>query len=198
MTFTYHGIELPYADFEYNTTRLNERAVELPVAWSWVDNSGLRTLEVGNVLAHYPWPPVRDVVDRWEVADGVDNKDVFDIEGEWDQIVSISTLEHVRWDEGAGREPGGSQAAVEHLRGLLSPGGRMLVTIPTGHNAPLDMWLAFGETGAERCCTLVRDGDGWVQTDEVQIMPYGLPPGWAGSVWIGEWIAPRRALDTLS
>jgi len=185
MTFTYHDTELAYADFAYNTTRLNERAVELPVVWSWLQ-PGLRTLELGNVLGHYPGAPERTVVDRYEEAEGVDNRDVFDISDRWEQIVSVSTVEHVRWDEGSEREAGGSQAAVKHLASLLEPGGRMLVTVPTGHNAPLDEWLMSG-AGTTRACTLVRDGDGWVQTDEVQIMPYGLPPGWAGAVWIGEW-----------
>lgn len=180
------GERLPLADFAYNTTLLNERAVELPVVWSWLRH-GLRTLELGNVLGHYPGAPERTVVDRYETADGVDNRDVFDISGRWEQIVAISTVEHVRWDEGSEREAGGSQAAVEHLASLLEPGGRMLVTVPTGHNPPLDEWLLAG-AGATRACTLVRTGSGkWVQTVEPVALPYGTVTKWAESVWIGEW-----------
>lgn len=185
--FTYWGHVLAYADFEYNTTRLNERAVEIPIVRSWLQREG-SILEVGNVLAHYPEAPQRAVVDRWEEGGGVENIDVFDVAGAWDQIFSISTLEHVRWDEKP-REPGGSVAAIRHLRSVLAPGGRLLVTVPTGCNPPLDEWLAAGETGVDRACTLVRDGAHWRQTSEVQILPYGQAAGWAESVWVGEWSA---------
>jgi SAM-dependent methyltransferase len=185
--FTYWGRVLEYADFEYNTTRLNERAVEIPIVRQWLDRQG-SILELGNVLAHYPEAPERAVVDRWEHSAGVWNLDVFEVTGSWDQIFSISTVEHVRWDEKP-REPGGSVRAIEHLRSLLAPGGRLLVTVPTGCNPPLDEWLVSGETGTDRACTLVRDGVHWRQTSEVEIMAYGQEAGWAESVWIGEWIA---------
>jgi len=185
--FTYWGKVLAYADFEYNTTRLNERAVEIPIVRSWLQRNG-SILEVGNVLAHYPDAPQRAVVDRWEQGPGVVNMDVFEIAGSWDQIFSISTLEHVRWDEEP-REAGGSVAAIEHLRSVLAPGGRLLVTVPTGCNPPLDEWLAADDTGADRACTLVRDGAHWRQTSEIQILPYGQEAGWAEALWVGEWSA---------
>lgn len=183
---TWWGERLPLADYAYNTTLLNERAVELPVVWAWM-RPELRTLELGNVLGHYPGAPERTVVDRYEVAPGVQNIDVFDLTGTYEQIVAISTVEHIRWDEPGQREPGGSQVAVEHLLSLLARGGRLLVTVPTGHNAPLDEWLMDG-AGTTRCCTLVRTGSGqWVQTASPVTLPYGTVTKWAESVWIGEW-----------
>jgi SAM-dependent methyltransferase len=188
--FTWWGEPFGYADFAYNTTRLNERAVELPIARQFLTGQVGRLLEVGNVLSHYyPELPQRAVVDRYEEAKGVSNIDVFRIDRTWDRIVSISTLEHVRWDEATPREVGRSAAAVEHLRDLLAPGGRMLVTIPMGWNTPLDDWLLDGAGGAVRACTLVRHGDGWVQTKEPAVRPYGFSTAWAESVWIGEWEA---------
>lgn len=179
------GNRLELADFAYNTTLLNERAVELPVVWSWLQ-PGLRTLELGNVLAHYPDAPERMVVDRYEEAGNVLNTDVFDISDTFEQIVAISTVEHVRWDE-PDRDPDGARAAVEHLVSLLEPGGRMLVTVPTGHHPELDRWLMTG-AGTTRACTLVRTGSGrWVQTVEPVVLPYGTVTHWAESVWIGEW-----------
>lgn len=181
-TLTYWGQQLEVFRHLYNCTWLNERGAELAVWQHWRRN--VPTLEVGNVLNHYdPFP--HHVVDRYEVADGVENIDVFDVAGQWEQIVTISTLEHVRWDEEP-RVDGQSIAAVQHLSSQVGPAGRMLVTIPTGHNPPLDEWLGAGETGATRACTLVRDMDTWRQTDEVEIRPYGLTQPWAEAVWIGE------------
>jgi len=89
-----------------------------------------RILEVGNVLAHY-YPHQHDVLDKYEQAPGVMNGDVVDFRpGKlYDLIVSISTLEHVGWDEEP-RDPLKFLRGVEHLTTLLAPGGRMLVTLP--------------------------------------------------------------------
>lgn len=182
MTFAYHGEPLEVFCHLYNCTWLNERGAELSVFQHWTRQGTM--LEVGNVLGHYSLGRPHRVVDRYEQGIGVENTDVFDITGSFDEIVAISTIEHVRWDEEP-REDGGSRLAIEHLRSLLAPGGRMLVTIPTGHNPPLDEWLQEG-TGAARACTLVRDMTSWRQTDEVEIRPYGLTQPWAEAVWIGE------------
>lgn len=186
MTFTHWGVEHAYYDAEYNTTRLNERAVEVPIAMAFV-NPHQVGLEAGNVLSHYGCLGHR-IVDRYEQHPYVDNVDVFDIAGEYDWIVSISTLEHVRWDPPEPREPEGALRALRHLEGLLKPGGRMLVTIPLGHHAYLDPVLMAGQSGATRACTMARDGDGWRQTDDLQWEPYGKTTIWAESVWIGEWL----------
>lgn len=182
VTFTYWGSTFDYFDHPYNTTVLNERAVEIPIVRDWLpDGEGL---EVGNVLSHYQ-PVTHRVVDRHER--GVENLDVFDITGEYDWVLSISTLEHVRWDPPEPQDPNGSIRALQHLRGLLRPGGRMLVTVPLGHQPHLDAVLMANETGATRACTLVRHGDGWRQTHSLRWEPYGKSTKWAESVWIGEW-----------
>lgn len=182
MSFTYWGEPLEVYRHLYNCTWLNERGAELAVWQHW--RRELPTLEVGNVLNHYePFP--HHVVDRYEDGIGVENVDVFDVAGQWEQIVAISTIEHVRWDYEETREDGGAIAALHHLRGCLAPGGRMLATIPTGWNPPLDEALVEG-VGAVRACTLVRDMDSWRQTPDIEIRPYGLTQPWAEAVWIGE------------
>ena len=90
-------------DHPYNTTILNERAVEIPVVMAWLyrgDPLG-DVLEVGNVLQHYGDVldvPTRRIVDRYETGPHVENLDVFDITGRYDTIITISTVEHVGWD----------------------------------------------------------------------------------------------------
>lgn len=201
-TFEYWNKTLTYCETAYNTSRLNERAVEIPVAVDWLatgtgcagnpaDYPTPRVLEVGNVLRHYQSSyatPNRRVVDKFEKGAGVENIDVFDIVGEYDFVVAISTVEHVRWDE-TPRDPSGALLAIDHLRSLLSPHGRLLVTIPLGYHPYLDQAILDEETGAIKQCTLTRspaDVNAWVQDEKPQAEPYGVRTSWASSLWIGE------------
>lgn len=191
-TVDWWGERLPVFSHLYNMTWLNERGAELAIVESWRDPAvpAYRVLEVGNVCNHYE--ALRHhgyVVDLYEQAPGVDNSDVLDItvadpESAPLEIISISTMEHVWWDD----EPviGQSLAAIRHLHSLLAPGGRMLVTVPTGHNPPLDEALVAGETGATRACTLVRDMESWRRTETIEARPYGRTQPWAEALWVGE------------
>jgi hypothetical protein len=57
------------------------------------------------------------VADKYEVSPGVINKDIVEFvpPQKYDLIVSISTLEHVGWNEQP-REPTKLLRAIEHLR----------------------------------------------------------------------------------
>jgi hypothetical protein len=205
-TFTYRGKELPFFDHEYNTTILNERAVEIPIAMWWLDQhagDGVG-IEIGNVLSHY-FPDVlsdRIIVDAYEEAEGVDNLDVFQVRGGFDYIFAISTLEHVRWDEPEPRSLMGAWHAMEHLRDQLNPGGKMLITVPFGSNPGLDYAILSGQSGAAEQTVIMRTGGLWAETtatgrwerrggtwheaDSVWWERYGKSTPWAETVWVGE------------
>jgi len=193
MRFTYHGVEMPGFLHLYNLTWFNERTVELAVAYAFLEGREGIGLEIGNVLGHYG-PFTHSVVDRYEQAawhqtQDVRNVDIFDVCGRWDWIVSISTIEHIRWDEPE-RDPRGAVAALAYLRRLLAPGGRALVSFPLGYHPGLDEIVVEGRTGAERSTTLVRaSAEEWVETVEPQIIPYGSLDPWAASLFIGEFMA---------
>jgi SAM-dependent methyltransferase len=141
---------------------MNERAVEVPIFRALLaGHDPARLLEVGNVLSHYG-PLNHAVVDRYERAEGVVNRDVMEIgpPGPLDLIVSISTLEHVGWDEEP-RDPDKAARAIEHLRGLLAPGGRLVFSVPAGYNPGLDRRLAAGEVELSELGALGRDRGGW-------------------------------------
>jgi hypothetical protein len=145
-SFTVAGSPLPYL-FSPNHT---ERAVEVPWARSVLGRFPLtsRILEVGNVLNRYtPFPHV--VLDRYEVEPGVINEDVtqFNPPDRFEVILSISTLEHVGFDEGE-RSPGKFVRALVHLReACLRPGGFLAITVPLGYNPEVDDWLHSGTEG---------------------------------------------------
>ena len=64
-------------------------------------------------------------------------------------ILSISTLEHVGWDEEP-RRPEKILGAFENLKCLLARGGRIVVTLPLGYNGPMDQWVREGKIAFAR------------------------------------------------
>ncbi|HAV15426.1 MAG TPA: hypothetical protein DCX25_03785 [Candidatus Pacebacteria bacterium] len=141
-TFTVRGKLYRYFCHRYNTTWLNERAVEVPLIWSEVQRyPNDQVLEVGNVLSHY-FPTTHQVVDKYETAPKVMNQDIvkFHSKKKFMLIVSISTLEHVGWDESP-RDKQKILTAIKVLMRLLRPGGTLIMTLPLGYNPHLDQYL---------------------------------------------------------
>jgi hypothetical protein len=100
-TFRVGGQRYRYAFHGYNTTWRNERCVEIPLAIEILDAwHEKRILEVGNVLSHYR-PVDHDVLDKYERAPRVVNEDVLEFRpsAPYDLIFSVSTMEHIGWDE---------------------------------------------------------------------------------------------------
>jgi hypothetical protein len=171
-TFRFDGTNHHYLRHPYNWTWLNERAVEVPLAAAVLGGSGAgRVLEVGNVLGHYQ-AVTHTVVDKYEVAPGVLNLDVAELEfpGPFDLVLAVSTLEHVGLDEDV-RDPDKPARAIARLTSLLAPGGRLWCTFPVGYNDVLDRQLREGQLGFTRLTALRRTGPAnrWEQVpvDEV-------------------------------
>jgi hypothetical protein len=145
-----------------------ERAVEVPIVMAALaSHPDARLLEVGNVLRSYV-EHRGDVVDLHEVAPGVANEDIVDFSAPpYDLIVSISTLEHVGWDEPE-LEPDKASRAFRHLADLLSPGGALLVTIPLGYHRFLDRDLFHGRLPVDEVRYLRRmtRSNLWSEVDE--------------------------------
>ena len=115
------------------------------MAWLYRGDPLGDVLEVGNVLQHYGTCSTCRRAASWTATrrGHVENLDVFDITGRYDTIITISTVEHVGWDPPEPRTPGRS---VDRTPGLPAhPTGRMLVTVPTGWNQPLDDWRLTGQ-----------------------------------------------------
>lgn len=178
--FEFEGRRYRYFYRLYNRTWRSERAVEVPLARAAL--AGVppeRVLEVGNVLAHYG-PVSHAVLDKYEQAPGILREDVVSFEPgrTYDRIVSISTIEHVGWDE-TPREPEKAVAALEHLAALLAPEGELLVTFPLGAHPELDRRLQTGELPFDEvgCLRRVSADNRWreVPVAEVAGVRYGEP-----------------------
>ncbi len=188
--FSFRGQEYPYFAAWYGKTYLIERAVEIPVASAYVERyAGRRILEVGNVLPHF-FAVDHDVVDKYEAAPGVLNVDVIDYVADepYDLIVSVSTLEHVGWDEGS-REPEKALRAIEHLVSMLASGGELVITWPIGWNHALDDAVRSGRLRFTEAAFLKRVSriPRWreVEWPDVQRAQYGRPFRSANAVFFG-------------
>lgn len=140
--FIYEGGKYRYFNHKYNFTRLNERSVEVSIIKEVVNCfKGKNILEVGNVLSHY-FLISHEVLDKYERACGIINKDIIDFKPlkKYDLIVSISTLEHIGWDEKP-IDINKIFKAVKKIKKMLTTNGVCLVTIPLGYNGYLDKIL---------------------------------------------------------
>lgn len=136
LTFTYSGQKFEYFDHPYNSTRLNERAVEMPII---LDRCGMYdaedVLEVGAVLPHYiqDWfrGPQHTVIDKHEQGNGIITADVLTWEPEdrYELIICISTLEHLGGQAQA-------EQALDRLYSWLTSTGQVLITLPHWFDAP--------------------------------------------------------------
>lgn len=145
-TFVFQNRIYNYYYHWYNTTWANERDIEIPIVMDVVkENSKKKILEVGNVLSHY-FHFNHDILDKYEKSKGVINQDIIDFRSpeEYDLIVSISTLEHVGFDE-TPKDSTKIIRAIENLKGILAPKGKIIITLPLGYNGEMDTMLRNGK-----------------------------------------------------
>jgi hypothetical protein len=189
-SFAVDGKKLPYFWHWYNTTWLGERAVEIPVFRDIVGRAaGQRILEVGNVLSHYD--DVRhDVLDKYEKGCQTIRKDVLEFNPAvpYDLVVSISTIEHVGWDE----EPRDPEKALRAVRSIvercLAPQGRLVISVPVGYHVTLDRQIDTGRLAFDHLLCLKRvSRHEWTETTWANIRDsrYGKPWFFGNGLAIG-------------
>lgn len=143
-TFDINGTKYPYFYHPYNNTWRNERAVEIGYFKTLLEEvkPDLRILEIGNVLPHY-CESSHTVLDKYERGERIINKDIVEYypQDKFDLIISISTLEHVGYDEEP-VEKDKAISALHHIKeNILSPGGRAIISVPLNYNPYLDDFI---------------------------------------------------------
>jgi hypothetical protein len=179
--FLFQNKRMPYFGYAYNNADANERTVEVPIIYNIVKRyrpGGI--LEVGNVLSHYynrRW----DVVDKFEKGDNVINEDIlrFKPGRKYSLVVSISTFEHIGYDErdfrdfSEGQDRGKVLEAIDNvINDCLSPGGLFVITIPFGHNAFLDGKILNGDIALKHIYYLKRisERNEWIQCGKEDVI----------------------------
>ncbi len=186
--FIFNNEEYEYLIHPYNYTWRNERIVEIPIIEKILKkNSGKRILELGNVTSHY-LNVKHLVLDKYEKADGVINRDIVDFKpkDKFDLIISISTLEHIGWDENGDYKK--ILKAVSVLKKLLAKDGMLIFTHPLGYNFFMDEFLRKGKIKINQGYLIQRiSGDNeWKQIPwKKQLLRYHYPYAYANGVLIG-------------
>jgi len=178
---------------DYNVTWCNERCVEVPVGFEYLEHfSGKAILEVGNVLSRYG-SEGHTVLDKYERGSGIVNDDIVGYRpgNLFDLVLSISTLEHIGFDDDA---PGGSGdkivEAIGACRALLATGGLFAFTVPLGYNPELDQLIADNALGADREWFLKRSGPrDWREVPRAKAVgsQYRRPYPYANALLIAEY-----------
>lgn len=187
--FNFEGRAVPYFVHPYNATWRNERCVEVAIALEFLQRYGLRNwLELGNVMAYYG-KQAATVVDKYERSPGVTNKDILNFEPKelFDAALSLSTFEHIGWDE-TPREPEKVLRAIAKFKSFIKPGGPLLVTFPLGHNSFLDSLVERNEVPFSRVCYLKRTSESeWKQVTREEVIgtKYGSPYTAANAIVVG-------------
>jgi SAM-dependent methyltransferase len=153
-TFIFNEKEYTYFYNNYNYTWENERSVEVPIILDYVLpflEKKKRILEVGNVFNRYFRGIEHDCVDAYEKWPGIINQDVCGYTPlfKYDLVFSVSTLEHVGFDYNQ-NEPYKILRAIEHIKSITKPGGKIIVTLPFGEGVVSEVLrdgrLKFDET----------------------------------------------------
>ncbi len=152
-TFEFQGRRFDCFYHRYNMTWAGERCVEIPIARRYLEQyRDGNVLEVGNVLSHYALAR-HDVLDKFEKGPGVINQDILEYRpGKlYDLILSISTFEHIGFDDES-QEPSGQKikTAIATCRKLLKPEGKLVLTLPVGYNPDLDELIRTGGLDSTR------------------------------------------------
>ncbi len=209
----FRGDSIPLVYARHNVTWANERCVELALARQFLRRAPAeRVLEVGNVTPYY-FGGGHTVVDKYEP--GTLQVDIVDFKSDrrFDLILSISTFEHIAFDEAGGPEGAGGpeeaggleeaggpegpaavaakiRAALERCLALLAPGGTFAITVPMGYNPALDAMIAADDLGCDRAAWFKRfPRRVWLEVgrEEGLRCRYGSPYPFANGVMLAEW-----------
>ena len=181
-TFLFQGNKYAYFLHTYNVTWRNERTVEIPIVKHILQGTSGDVLEIGNVLSHY-FDVKHDIVDKYEQGNGVMTQDVteMDTAKRYDLIISISTMEHVGWDEKPDHsalvdDPEKILKAISKLCSLLKPKGKIVITVPLGYSPHLDNLLESGRLKFDEMFFMKRAPGGrrWVEAAWAEVKDVGF------------------------
>lgn len=190
--FHFNGGDFPLFDHTHNVTWSNERCVEIALAADHLlQFQGRPILEVGNVMSHYSLIS-HEVLDKFEQAAGVINVDIveFNPGKKYDLILSISTFEHIGYDDAAdGTSANKIIQAIASCRSLLASGGRLVLTVPLGYNPDLDELIQSGKLGESRAGFLKRTSRReWQEIPRATALEarYGSPFPYGNAIMVAE------------
>lgn len=200
-SFVFKNERLNYLIHRYNKTYNNERTIEISIFKNLLKNNNNKTvLEIGNVLNHYI-NVKHVVVDKYEKYPGVINSDIIEFNSEikFDLIISISTFEHIGFDEYSryseqqnDRSDSKNKliAAFSKMTELLKDNGKFIFSSPVGYNPNLDEIIRKNEIPNMKTSFYKRisKNNEWTIANDLdwENIKYGQPYSAANFLIIGE------------
>jgi hypothetical protein len=190
-TFVFDGETLQYFYAKYNITWVTERVLEVPIGLRFLELAGAENaLEVGNVLGHYI--PVRHtVLDKFERGEKIINEDIvtFNPGRTYDLIVSISTFEHIGYEDDGDPDAEKIRNAIAACQRLLSSNGKLIVTVPFGYNPYMDRYIAEDKIKPDRAWFFEKTSKlDWKETTKEAALKrkYAKPYPFANAIMVAE------------
>jgi hypothetical protein len=155
--FEFNGNNFKYFHHPYNVTWETERAIEIPIIKKYIDRyKNKQILELGNVISHY-YSIDHDIIDKYEIKPEIINKDILNYQTDktYDLIFSISTLEHIGYDEEP-RAPIKPLTTIRKLKSLKKSDGKIVITFPIGYNPYLDLLVKYKKIPFDKLFFLKR------------------------------------------
>jgi hypothetical protein len=188
--FLFNKEKIAYLYHWHNASWRNERAIEVPIVYNYIKRyQGKKILEIGNVLSFY-YQTKHDIVDKYEVDTKIIREDIVDFSPflKYDLIVSISTLEHIGWDEQP-KNPKKALYAIKQIKNLLAVHGLGIITLPVGYNSYLDSYIRQNKIIFDRIHYFKRRtlNNDWeeVKQKELEQVKYNYPYLNANGIIIG-------------
>ncbi len=188
--FKLNSLDYKYFYSLYNFTYNGERCVEIPIIKHYIDKTNGNILEIGNVLSHY-FPANHDIVDKYEKGPHVINKDIINFHPKklYDLVVSISTIEHIGWDEKV-KDPKKIIYVIKNIKKLLKKEGIAVLTLAFAYNPYLDKILKTKRNqlfSAVYCLKRISKDNRWKQVDfeEIESCKFNSPYPFANAILIG-------------
>lgn len=189
-SFTFNKKKYQYFYHPSNLTWNNERTIEVPIFQYILKKAkDKKVLEVGNVMGQYFYHN-HDVVDKYEKAVNVVNEDIitFNPKKKYDLIISISTLEHVGFDEKK-KDKTKVLKGMTNLLSHLKRGGKFIYSIPIDYNTNMDELLKNHKMPYDEAFYLKRvtKDNRWQQTTREFALnkKYNFPFPCANGLFIG-------------
>ena len=155
-------IKLEYGSWNgYNSPNSNERRVELPISFWFIENYSENLIEIGEVSPFYR-EPNHTVYDLVNQHGKTIVKDVMDVDYTGANVVSVSTIEHVgHGDYGHAKEEGKAWKLFEKIR---KESKNYLISFPVGYNLSLEKTLT--ENRVEYILMKRDENNNWTATKD--------------------------------
>lgn len=192
--FKFRKIKLRYCFAKYDTCWATERTIEIPLIVYFLNKLNARNkplLEIGNVLNNYTTKYQPTVVDKYELAKGVINQDIVSYRPikKYPVAISISTLEHIGFDE----IPKNSSKIIKSIQNILTNclmrRGKLIFTMPLGYNLYLDKLIRQNKIkiNEQYFFKRISISNKWIETNKKDafLIKYNFPYENGNAVLIG-------------